>query len=47
MNDFVRKTILGVKGRVNFPHKKRFSEIGWVDNQIMKEWLLEVKRKSY
>lgn len=47
MHDFVRKNILGVKGRVNFPHNKRFSEIDWDDNQILKEWLMEVKRKSY
>ncbi len=46
MHDFVRNNILGVKGRVNFLHNKRFSEINWEDNQILKEWLEEVKNKS-
>lgn len=45
MHDYVKSNILGTKGRVNFPHKNKFETIDWKENEILKEWLKEVKGK--
>ncbi len=45
MHDYVKSNILGTKGRVNFPHNNKFKNIDWSENNILKEWLEEVKSK--
>ena len=45
MHDYVKSNILGTKGRVNFPHNNKFTAIDWNENNILKEWLEEVKSK--
>lgn len=46
MHDFVRKNILGLKGRVNFQHNNKFNTIDWKENELLKKWLIEVKNKT-
>jgi hypothetical protein len=46
MHDFVKRNILGTKGRVNFPHNSKFDTIDWQENEILKQWLIEVKKKN-
>lgn len=45
MHEYVKNNILGLKGRVNFPNNNKFNSIDWSDNEILKEWLCEVKNK--
>ncbi len=46
MHSYVTNNILGVKGRVNFPNNNKFDSIDWSNNQILKDWLLQVKRNT-
>jgi hypothetical protein len=46
IHDFVKRNILGTKGRVNFPHNSKFDTIDWKENEILKEWLIEVKKNN-
>jgi hypothetical protein len=45
MHEFVKNNILGIKGRVSFPHNNKFKSLDWADNNILKEWLEEVKSR--
>ncbi len=46
MHDYAKNNILGLGRRVNFPHKNKFNEINWNDNEILKEWLEEVRKNN-
>lgn len=42
MHEYVKHNILGTKGKVNFPHNNKFDTIDWRNNEILREWLIEV-----
>ena len=46
MHSYGKGNILGTGRRVKFPHNNKFNEIDWNQNNILKEWLLEVKNKA-
>jgi len=45
MHNCLKNDILGTKGRTNFPNNSKSNIINLKDNEILKDWLCEVKIK--